>query len=88
MRTNVTHEFGNLSVEGSTLVLVITWNLGISFDPELSFTKQIDTVVKNCNSQICNVYAISKHLSIQIMFVSLYELFSIRWINEKYLLIL
>ena len=52
MRVNVTLEFGNLDVEASTLSPVNTVrNLGISFDPEVSFKKQMDTVVKNCNFQ-------------------------------------
>ena len=61
LRVNVTHEFGNLYVEASTLAPVNTvQNLGISFEPELSFKIQIDTVVKNCNFQIHNMYAIRK----------------------------
>ena len=31
-------------------------NLGIGFDPEVSFKKQIGTVVKNCSFQIRNIY--------------------------------
>ena len=47
LRVNVTHRFGNLDVEASTLAPVYTvQNLGISFDPEPSSKKQIDTVVK------------------------------------------
>ena len=56
MRVNVPHVFGNFDVEASTLAPVNTVrNLGISFDPELSFIKQTDTVVKNCNFQIHNI---------------------------------
>ena len=48
LRTNVTQEFGSLDVEASTIAPVNTvWSLGISFDPELSFKKQIDTVINN-----------------------------------------
>ena len=47
LRMNVAHEFGNLDVEACTLAPVNTvQNLSISFDPEFSFKKQIDTVVK------------------------------------------
>ena len=50
LRTNVTHEFGNFNVEASTLSPVNTGgNLGVSFNPELSFKKQTHTVVKNSN---------------------------------------
>ena len=63
LRLNVTHEFGNLDAEASTLAPVNTiQNLGISFDLELSFKKQTDTVVKNCHFQIRNIYAIRKFL--------------------------
>ena len=37
-------------------------NLSISFDPELSFKKQIDTVVKNRNFQGHYIYALRKYL--------------------------
>ena len=57
LRTNVTCKFDNLDVKASTLVPVNTvQNLDISFDPDLSFKKQIDTVVKNFNFRICNIY--------------------------------
>ena len=56
LRTNVNHEFGNLNVEAFTLTPVdILQNLGVGFDPELSFKKQIDIVDDNCNFQICNM---------------------------------
>ena len=61
--TNVTHELGNLDVEASTVAPVNSpQNLSISFDPELSFKKQIDTVVKNRNFQGHYVYALRKYL--------------------------
>ena len=62
LRMNVTHdELGNLDIEAFTLAPINTGrNFGISFDPELSFKKQIDTVVKNCNFQIhCGEYCFS-----------------------------
>ena len=47
LRTCVTHEFSNLNVEAFTFAPVnIVWNLGISFDPEPSFKKKIDTDLK------------------------------------------
>ena len=63
LRVSVTHEFGKLDVEASTLAPVNTvQNFGISFDSEPSFKKQIDTVVKNCNFQFHNIYEIRKFL--------------------------
>ena len=63
LKTNVTDEFGNLDVAASTPASVNTvQNLGINFDPELSFKKQMDTVVKNSDFQIRNMYAIRKFL--------------------------
>ena len=56
LRTNVTHEFGSLDVEATILAPGNSaQNPRISFDPELSFKKQIDVVVKNCNGQIRNI---------------------------------
>ena len=47
LRINVSDGFGNLDVETCTFALVNnTRDLGISFDPELSFKKQIDSVHK------------------------------------------
>ena len=39
------------------MLLHLPVNLGISFDPELSFKRQIDMVGKNCNFEIHNTYA-------------------------------
>ena len=62
LRTNVTYESGNSNVEASTLTTVNTArNLGMSFDPELSFKKKIETVEK-CNFQICNINVIRIYL--------------------------
>ena len=52
LRTNVTHEFGKVDIEARSL--------GIISDLELSFKKQTDTVVKNCNFHIHNMHAIRK----------------------------
>ena len=67
---NVTHEFGNLDVEASALTPVNTVrNLGFSFDPELSFKKQIDMVVENCNFQIHNIlYMLSGNFGIESVY--------------------
>ena len=63
LKTNVTNELSNLDDESSTLAPVKTvLNLGIKFDPELSFKNQIYMAVKNCNFQICNTYAFGKFL--------------------------
>ena len=70
LRTNVIHEFCSLDVEASTLAPVNSaQNLGISFDPELSFKKQIAMVVKNCHFQIHDIYAIRKFLDQKCMLV-------------------
>ena len=63
LRLNVTHDFGNLDVEVSSFDPIDTaQNIGVNFDPELSLKKQIDMVVKNCNFQNFNIYAIWKYL--------------------------
>ena len=70
LRTNVTQEFGNLDVEASTFAPVNTvQNLGISFDPELSFKKPIEMVVINCNFQICNKYTVRKFVDRKCLLV-------------------
>ena len=75
MRVIVTHEFGNLDVEASTLAPVDTvQNFGISFDPEPSFNKEIDTVVKNSNFRIHNIYAIRKFLDRKCLQVLVHSL--------------
>ena len=61
-RTNVTQKFG-MDVETFILAPVNTVrNLGVIFDSEVRFKKQIDTVVKNCIFRICNIHAISEYL--------------------------
>ena len=75
LRTNVTHEFGNLDVEASMLAPVNSaLNLGISFDTELRFKMQIDTVVKNYNFQIRSIYAIRKYLDRKCLHVLVHSL--------------
>ena len=75
LRTNVTQEISNLDVEASTLAPVnIVQNLGIIFDPKLSFKKQTDMAVKNCNFQIRNLYAIRKLLYRKCLHVLVHSL--------------
>ena len=63
LRTNVSQEFGSWDAEASALTTVkAARNHEISFEPEISFKKQIDIVVKNSNFQIHNVYAFRKYL--------------------------
>ena len=79
--------FGNLDVEACILAPVNSErNLGISFDPELSFKKQIDTVVKSCNFQIRNMYAISKYLDQKSLHVLVHSLVisKIDYCNSRY----
>ena len=46
LRTNVTHELGNLDVEASTATLVdMAQNFVVTFNPEMNFKKQVDMVV-------------------------------------------
>ena len=64
----------NLDIEASTLALVNSArNLGISFDPELSFKMQID-MVTNCNFQIHTIYASRKYLDRKCLHVLVHSL--------------
>ena len=63
LRTNITQDFGVLNVGFSALAPTeIVRNLGVCFDQQLSFRKQIDMVVKSCFLQIRNIYAVKKYL--------------------------
>ena len=63
LRASVASDFGALDVRNCTLAPADTVrNLGVIFDSELSFKKQIDAVIRNCNYQIRNIYAIRKYL--------------------------
>ena len=75
MRTSVIHEFGDLDVGISTLISIDSVRyLGVSFDSDLSFKKQIDMVVKNCNFQIRNMYAIKKYLDYKCLHLLIHHL--------------
>ena len=61
LRINITHEFGIFDVEACTLIPVDTsLSFGVKLDPELSFKKQIDIVIKKCSFQIHNICAVNK----------------------------
>lgn len=75
LRSNVADDFGNIDVGSSILTPVdAVKNLGIVFDSELSFKKQVDAVVKSCNLQIRNIYAIRKYLDIKCLNTLVYSL--------------
>ena len=75
LRTNIAQDFGTLDFEGSSLAPTeVARNLGIYFDPELSFKKQIEMVVKNCNLQIRNIYAIKKYLNYECLHALVHSL--------------
>lgn len=75
LRAGVASDFGILSIGDSTLVPAdMIKNLGVIFDPELSFKKQIDAVIRNCNCQIRNIYAIRKYLDKKCLHSLVYSL--------------
>ena len=75
LRSDVAGDFGTLSVGNSTLAPAdMVQNLGVIFDPELSFRKQIDAVIRNCNYQIRNIYAIRKYLDRKCLHSLVYSL--------------
>ena len=39
-------------------------NLGVNFDADLNFQRQINNTVKSCNYYICDIARIRKHLSL------------------------
>ena len=61
-------------------------NLGVSFDSELSFKNQIKMIVKICNFQIRNIYAIKKHLDRKCLHLLVHSLVisKINYCNSLY----
>ncbi len=61
-------DFGSLNIgEAQLSPTACVRSLGVFFDARLSFKKHIDSVVKTCNFQIRNIYAIRKLLSKQCL---------------------
>ena len=64
MRKDITPSFGNLTFGDTDLIPCSSVrNIGVHFDSNLSFDKHINTVVKECNFQIRNLYLIRKFLT-------------------------
>lgn len=67
-RRSSVNDFGSLNIGDTELSPVVcARNLGVFFDSKLSFNKQIDQIVKTCNYQIRNLYAVRKLLDKQCL---------------------
>ena len=66
LRNNITENFGVLNFGSAQLLPCETvGNLGVTLDSTLSFNNHINSIVKNCNFHICNLYAIKKFVNRQ-----------------------
>ena len=68
LRSDLETEFGALDLGGFGLYPgTSAKNLGVVFDPRLNFTYHINSLVKNCNYHIRNLYAVKRYLSKDII---------------------
>ena len=75
LRNNITESFGVLDFGGAQLPPCETLkNLGVTFDSTLSFNNHIDSIVKNCNFHIRNLYAIKKFVNRQNLLTLIHSL--------------
>lgn len=75
LRNNITENFGVLNFGGAQLLPCETVkNLGVTFDSTLSFNNHIDSIVKNCNFHIRNLYAIKKFVNRQNLLTLIHSL--------------
>lgn len=63
IRSNVSIQFGDLNLNGVAVSPSETVkDIGVSLDEALSFKYHINTVVRNCNFHIRNIYSVRKNL--------------------------
>ena len=68
LRSNLEAEFGSLDIGGVQLYpSVSVKNLGVVLDSNLNFKHHVNSLVKNCNFHIRNLYAVRRYLSKDIL---------------------